>query len=84
MATLVEREHDRADVEQSQPVQPKVRGWSVTQAHGVIAVTVLAFLVPALWDLLSDPARPYGYLAADAFYYFTIATNWVRFGAIVK
>ncbi|HTV19731.1 MAG TPA: hypothetical protein VMG12_13695 [Polyangiaceae bacterium] len=41
---------------------------------------MLAFVAPALWDLQADPARPYGYLAADAFYYFTIAANWARFG----
>lgn len=40
----------------------------------------MAFLLPALWDLLSTPARPYGYLAPDAFYYFTIAINWVEQG----
>jgi hypothetical protein len=81
MATLVEGEHDRSEVEQRQPARGKVRARIVTQAHGVIAGTVLAFLGPALWDVLSDPARPYGYLAPDAFYYFTIATNWVRFGS---
>jgi len=78
--TLVELEHDGSGVEQLDPARPKARARSSTQAQLVIGVTVLAFLTPALWDVLSDPARPYGYLAADAFYYFTIATNWARFG----
>lgn len=53
---------------------------SLVQAPVVIGGTVLTFCVPALWDVLSDPARPYGYIAADAFYYFTIAANWVELG----
>ncbi len=51
-----------------------------TQAQLVIGATVLLFLLPALIDVFSDPVRPYGYLAADAFYYFTVAVNWVDFG----
>lgn len=56
-------------------------GRKLSQAYGVIGGTVLLFLLPALLDVLSDPARAYGYLAPDAFYYFTIAANWVDYGA---
>lgn len=52
----------------------------MTQAHLVIGGTLLLFLVPALCDVLADPTRPYGYLAPDAFYYFTIGVNWVELG----
>jgi hypothetical protein len=51
-----------------------------TQAQRVIGLTVALFLLPALADVLSAPSRPYGYLAPDAFYYFTIAVNWVELG----
>lgn len=82
MVMRVERERGGSDTEQPpQPTRPAARTWSLTPAHAVTGSTVLAFLLPALWDLLSAPARAYGYLAADAFYYFAIAANWVRFGA---
>jgi hypothetical protein len=52
----------------------------LTRAHCLIGATALVFVCPALFDVLSDTRRPYGYLAPDAFYYFTIAVNWVDFG----
>jgi hypothetical protein len=54
--------------------------WSLTQAFAVIGGTVLVFSLPAIGEVFSDPASPYGFLAADAFYYFTIAANWTDFG----
>jgi hypothetical protein len=51
-----------------------------SQPQRVIGLTVMLFLLPAVLDVLSDPSRPYGYLAPDAFYYFTIAVNWVELG----
>lgn len=78
--TIVEREQEGASVAPRELGRPAPRARRSLQGYGVIGATVLAFLAPALWDVLSDPARPYGYLAADAFYYFTIAANWVRFG----
>jgi hypothetical protein len=82
MVALIDEEQERSD---SDPRPPAARSAgrvrSAAQPLVVIGGTVLVFLGPALWDVLSDPTRPYGYLAADAFYYFTIATNWVRFGA---
>jgi hypothetical protein len=53
---------------------------AVTGANVVTALTVLVFLVPALADAVSEERRSYGYLAPDAFYYFTVGVNWVRFG----
>jgi hypothetical protein len=63
--------------------RPRARfapAWRVSQAQLVIGCTVSLYLLPALWDVLSNPRRPYGYLAPDAFYYFTIGTNWVEYG----
>jgi hypothetical protein len=59
-----------------------IRSWirGLAQAHLLIAANVLAFTGPALFDMLSDKRRPYGYVAPDAFYYFAIAANWVDFG----
>lgn len=51
------------------------------QEHGPLAVALACLLWPALDDLLSDRSRAYGYLAPDAFYYFTIAVNWVEHGS---
>jgi hypothetical protein len=53
---------------------------AVTSANVVIAFTVVVFLVPALLDVTSGERRAYGYLAPDAFYYFTIGANWVNQG----
>jgi hypothetical protein len=81
MSTPVEAGHGGSGIEPlSDGARPAAQARWLTQATVVLGVTVLAFLLPALWDLRSGPERPYGYLAADAFYYFTIATNWVRFG----
>jgi len=82
MVALIDDEPERSGSEpRSRAARIASRVRSGAQPLVVVGSTVLVFLVPALWDVLSDPARPYGYLAADAFYYFTIATNWVRFGA---
>jgi hypothetical protein len=78
MAALVESDLGRAGGEPRRRVVGQLR--RLAGVYAVIGGTVLAFVGPAFWDLLSDPERPYGYLVADAFYYFTIATNWVRFG----
>lgn len=48
--------------------------------HLPLAVALGCLLWPALSDLRSDRLRAYGYLAPDAFYYFTIAVNWVEHG----
>jgi hypothetical protein len=56
------------------------RARALTHTNAIIGLTVLLFVVPALLDLLSDERRAYGYLAPDAFYFFTIGMNWVRFG----
>jgi hypothetical protein len=53
---------------------------ALTRPAVVTGLTVALFLVPSLLDLLSDERRPYGYVAPDAFYFFTIAVNWVKFG----
>lgn len=68
-------------LEQTVMTTRRMTAWSLTQSSTVIGVTVLVFCVPAILDALSDPARPYGYLAADAFYYFNIAANWTEFGS---
>jgi hypothetical protein len=83
MVALIDEEQERSGSDPRPRAARSVAGRvrSAAQPLVVIGGTVLVFLGPALWDVLSDPTRPYGYLAADAFYYFTIATNWVRFGA---
>src|ERR1051326_1932143 len=53
---------------------------ALTRPAFITGLTVALFLVPSLADLLSNERRPYGYVAPDAFYFFTIAVNWVRFG----
>ena len=43
-------------------------------------VALLACL-PVYFDLIiSDQSRPFGYLASDSFYYFTVARNWAQTG----
>lgn len=81
METLAEREHDGSDVRRHSHFVRADAVKGVARAYTIIGGTALAFLIPALWDVLSDPLRPFGYLVADAFYYFAVATNWVRFGA---
>jgi hypothetical protein len=56
------------------------RIFGLTRANLLIVAVVLVFLVPPLADISADQRRPYGYVAPDAFYYFTIAQNWVDFG----
>lgn len=49
----------------------------------VVALTVLLFAAPVLVDLLvSDRSRKFGYLAADGFYYLTVARNIVEHGLV--
>lgn len=57
-----------------------LRTRALTSANAVVALTMLVFLVPALIDISSGERRAYGYLAPDAFYYFTVGVNWARLG----
>jgi hypothetical protein len=52
-------------------------------ASGVVLTLTLGLLcVPVLVDLVRSPRqRPFGYAAADAFYYLTVARNAVRSGS---
>lgn len=44
--------------------------------RAILALTLLLFAAPIAVDLAAAPARaPFHYLAADAFYYFTVARN---------
>jgi hypothetical protein len=46
-----------------------------------VDLTSVVLAVPVIWDLLNSPKmRPFGYLAADAFYYLNVARNWVQSG----
>ncbi|HVZ31808.1 MAG TPA: hypothetical protein VG963_05250, partial [Polyangiaceae bacterium] len=61
METLVEREYDGSE---EKPHAHRVRvpdsARSLARAYTIIGGTALIFLIPALWDVLSDPVRPYG------------------------
>jgi hypothetical protein len=70
---------------ETNPGRPGIRSRFVgaaraLQEHAPLVVALACLLWPALHDLLSDRRRAYGYLAPDAFYYFTIAVNWVEHG----
>jgi len=50
---------------------------------GVVRFTILLFVLPALADLLSSPTRAsYRWIAADTFYYLTVARNFARHGIL--
>jgi hypothetical protein len=59
---------------------------SIGRRRTARAVTLSACLVtalPVLYDLVTDPRRrPFGYLAADTFYYLTVARNIVERGSV--
>ena len=47
----------------------------------MLMVSVALTVFPALLDLWTGGARrAIGYLAADAFYYLTVARNWLDYG----
>jgi hypothetical protein len=53
------------------------------RSSGVVPVTVLLFALPASCDLLSSPTRAsYRWIAADTFYYLTVARNFERHGSL--
>jgi len=55
--------------------------WASTRV--VLSATLLLFVAPVLVDLLvGGPRRTFGYFAADAFYFLTIARNIVEFGSV--
>jgi hypothetical protein len=55
--------------------------WASTRV--VLGATLLLFLAPVLADLLvNGPRRTFGYFAADAFYFLTIARNVVDLGSL--
>jgi hypothetical protein len=52
-------------------------------SYAILIATCLVVGVPVLADLAGDPLRrPFGYLAADAFYYLTVARNIVLRGSV--
>jgi hypothetical protein len=59
---------------------------SIGRRRTARALTLSACLVtalPVLYDLVTDPRRrPFGYLAADTFYYLTVARNIVERGSV--
>src|SRR5678816_4320631 len=49
----------------------------------VMGLTLLLLVVPVLVDLVVSPrVRPFGYSAADTFYYLTVARNIARHAAM--
>lgn len=49
----------------------------------LIAAAIVLLVFPVVADLwISDARRPFGYLAADAFYYLTVARNIVEHGRV--
>jgi hypothetical protein len=57
-------------------------GSKSTRSTWVLTVTCLGLAVPILIDLLRAPrSRPFGYVAADTFYYLSVARNMVERGS---
>jgi hypothetical protein len=57
---------------------PRKSAWS----RLILAVTCLELAVPVLIDVFRSPrVRPFGYVAADAFYYLSVARNIVEHGS---
>jgi hypothetical protein len=54
------------------------------RTEALVLVAVVAFLVPSLADLCSPSwrRRVFGWVAADGFYYLTVARNFARYGRV--
>jgi hypothetical protein len=66
-------------IDPSSPVA--VRGSKSTWSRFILVVTCLELVVPVLIDVLRAPRiRPFGYVAADTFYYLSVARNIVEHG----
>ena len=63
-------------------VATAARGSKSAWSTFVLAVTCLILAVPILIDVLRSPRlRPFGYVAADTFYYLSVARNIVEHGS---
>ena len=65
-------------------VSGQPRGQRFDRASILVLAAVLSFLVPSLVDLFSTSwrRRAFGWVAADTFYYLTVARNIARYGRV--
>src|SRR4051812_16890507 len=53
------------------------------QSVGVLIATCATLAIPVLVDIAHDPrVRPFGYVAADTFYYLSVGRNIVDLGLV--